>query len=262
MKLVITPIGIESSTGGQYAPILDDGRFIYIPIPDYSIKNPKHYEILSDLKSFHKNICNYSYDLKTYCEIPINVWPEFPNKKFMGDFLSDRKYKGYPLKSYIPHFDPEFRTFAYGEGSHNKAKTISTLKEGDILVFYMSLIPPFQNKAKGKFIVGYFTIEKVFDFRFSGIKLNYHNVDERIKHNMHIIRRDPDPVIAVGKPSESRLYRHSLQFTDNIKWEILDEIFEKTGWPHMTKKIHMGTKVLEREYARKFHELIVNHDTS
>jgi len=144
MKLIITPIGIESSTGGQYAPILEDCRFIYIPIPEFSIRNPEH----------QKKFSEYFYNLKTYSEIPIESWPEYPDKKFIGDFLSDRTFKGYPLKSYVPHFDPEFKTFTYGEGSHKKAKTLFTLNERDILVFYMSLISLFQNKAKGKFNSG------------------------------------------------------------------------------------------------------------
>ena len=256
MKIIITPIGIESSTGRQYAPVLEDGRFIYIPIPEFSTQNPKHQEIISNLKSLQKN----SYNFKTYNEIPIEPWLEYPENKHIGDFLSNRTYLGYPLRSYIPHFDPEFITLTYGEGSHNKAKTLSSLEKGDMLVFYMSLSPPFQNKSKGKFIVGYFTIEKVYDYRFKGVILDYNNIDNRIKNNMHIIRRDIAPVIVVGKPNESRLFKYALQFTDNKRWEILEEILQKIRWPHKTNIVHMGIKVLYGAAAKKFRDLVINHE--
>lgn len=263
MKINLVPIGIESSTGGDYAPILDDGRFIFIPIPEtkpeFSVNHQKHQEFISDLKLFHENSTNYSHDLKPYYEIPIKPWPEFPTMKYLGDFLGEQNYNGYPLNSYIPHFDPEFKTFTYGEGSQNKAKSLSTLKEGDMLVFYMSLIPPFKNKAKGKFIVGYFTIETIFDYRFRKLKLDFKNIDDRIKNNMHIIRKDKDPVIAVGKMKESRLFKHAFQFT-NEKWEILPNILEKIDWHFKTNKLIRGIRVLNGLDAEKFKRLIINYD--
>lgn len=239
------------------------GRFIFIPIPEtrpeFSVRHPNHQEFISDLKLFHKSRSNYFYELKPYYEIPIKPWSEFPTMKFLGDFLGEQNYNGYPLNSYIPHFDPEFETFTYGEGSHNKAKSLSTLRKGDMLVFYMSLSPPLKNRAKGKFIVAYYTIEKVFDYRFGTAKLNFNDIDERIKNNMHIIRRDKEPVIAAGKMNESRLFNHALQLT-NEKWEILPNMLEKIDWPFKTNKLIRGTRVLEGRSAEKLKELIINHD--
>ncbi len=260
MKILIVPIGIESSTGGQYAPILDDGRFLFIPIPEFSIENPIHNEKVAELRLFHKNVYKNSYDLKTYNEIKIDPWPEFPNRIYMGDYLGDGKYKGYPLTSYIPHYDPEFNTFTYGEGSEAKAKALSNLDRGDMLVFYMSLIPAFRRRAKGKYLVGYITIEKIFDFRFSGQNLNYSKIDKRIGNNMHIIRKDERPVIAAGNPNESRLFKKAIQFTDNKKWNILPDIIKQIGWPHKTTIVHMGLKKLERNYAKKFCEFVLSYD--
>ncbi|KKM70342.1 hypothetical protein LCGC14_1441700 [marine sediment metagenome] len=263
MRIYIVPIGIESSTGGYYAPILDDGRFIFIPIPEtnpkFSVHHPKHQEFIFDLERFHKRFHKNLYNLKPYNEISIKPWPEFTTIKKQGDFLGKHNYNGYPLNSYIPHFDPEFKTFTYGEGSQNKAKTLSSLKEGDILAFYMSLMPPFKNKAKGKFIVGYFTIETIFDYRFGNQKLDYKFIDNRIKNNMHIIRRDEEPVIAVGKKSESRLFEHALQFTDE-KWEILPNIIKRIDWQFKTKKLIRGTRILKEENSEKFKELIITHN--
>ncbi len=260
MKVLIVPIGIESKTGGQYAPILDDGRFLFIPIPEFSIENPKHKEKIAELKIFHKNVYKTSYDFKTYNEIKIDPWPEFPNRRHMGDYLGDGKYRGYPLTSYIPHYDPEFNTFTYGEGSEAKAKALSKLDKGDMLVFCMSLIPAFRSRAKGKYLVGYITIEKIFNFRFNGQNLDYSKIDKRICYNMHIIRKDKSPVIAVGKPNESRLFKKAIQLTDNKKWNILPDILKQIDWPYKTSIVHMGLKKLMGDYAKKFCEFVYSYD--
>jgi hypothetical protein len=118
-----------------------------------------------------------------------------------------------------------------------------------MLAFYSSLARPVQAKVLGKFLVGYFTIEEIFDYRFSGNKIDYNNIPERIKNNFHIIRTDIQPVIAAGKPEESWLYEHALQFTNREGWEILPEILERISWPFKTNVLGRGTRILEGQDA-------------
>ena len=108
--------------------------------------------------------------------------------------------------------------------------------------------------------MGYFTIETIFDYRFKNIRLNYYEVDDRIKNNMHIKQADSEPVIAKGKPSESRLFRHALQFTDSEEWKILPSILNKIEWTFPTKKVLRGTRKLKGEAAEKFRALLISHN--
>ncbi|MFO8019057.1 MAG: hypothetical protein R6U96_10500 [Promethearchaeia archaeon] len=260
MKVAIFPIGIESSSGRQYSPVMDDGRFHYIPIPEFSLKKQADVKKLGNILYVHKRLINNKYDIRTYEHIEVEKWPEYPNLTTLGDFLENRIYLGAPIRSYIPHYDPEFITCTYGEGSNNKAKTLSELRKNDMLAFYMTLARPIQRKVLGKFLVGYFIIEEVFDYRFSGESLDYHAVPERILHNFHVIRTDLKPVIAAGSVSESRLFRKALQFTDNTNWEILPDILEQIEWPFDTTVLGRGTRILRGQAAEIFRAFLEAYD--
>src|SRR5271157_1370139 len=169
-KAVLYPIGIESSTGGQFGPIFQDKTFIYIPIPEF----PRAYleDKIQQCGDTDPSLLDYD---NPYQEIMIPQCPEIPQAHTMGDCMarhrwsSSVEYQGKkysaPLPSWTPHFDPEFTSFTYGEGSHNKAKTLSDLQEGDLLLFYASLSPPIQQEPTKKYLVGYFEILTVFNFK-------------------------------------------------------------------------------------------------
>jgi hypothetical protein len=104
------------------------------------------------------------------------------------------------------HFDPEFKTFTYGDPT-SKRKYLLKLEKDGILVFYAGLSPYQNDKQKaGLYIIGYFTIQEILDFneltkeQIKGCYKKYYN-------NAHIKRNygTEDLVIIVGKRSLSRL---------------------------------------------------------
>ncbi|MHA1755165.1 MAG: hypothetical protein ACTSVV_00240, partial [Promethearchaeota archaeon] len=232
-KVALFPIGIESSTGGQYGPIFKDKKFEYIPIPHA----PRSYyeDLINDdtLDIKIRDLFSILQKFQTYREIPITPHREMPNMSVMSDYLLEKnwKFKFFdlktnikksilrPLPDWIPHFDPEFNTFTYGEGSQHKASTISRLKKGDLLIFYASLSPPIQKEPVKKYIIGYFIIEKVFNYRenLGGTPLKSSDeVPERIKFNSHIfLGMETEPVIAVGDPDQSKLLDRAIPLSDS-----------------------------------------------
>lgn len=295
MKILVVPVGIDSKEGEQYGPILEDGSFIFVPFPEFSIEDNKK---KNTIKRGISMIRDLNYDLRPYSEIPVEPLSEHPDKKFMGDYLLDKDYKGHPIRSYIPHADPDFKHFTYGEGSDKKAKALTNLKEDDMIVFYSSLCKPYRNQFQAKYLIGYFTIEDIYDFRFSNKELKiyiekdifpiiadirigkrdevykysddrFKPLDIRVKHNFHIIRGDgiisdkngnktAQPIIAVGKPDKSRLFPHALQFT-NKNMEILDK-FMKFWSEKYTNRLIRGLRYIEGEKAEKFKAFILSYD--
>lgn len=251
-KTALFPVAIESSSGNQFGPIFPDKKFRYIPIPEF----PKNY-VLDILAAAGNPLDVTCYD-HSYREIP-EILPtnaQNPPTKCLGDYLAEDMYPLYenkkiiyraPLPDWAPHVDPEFTTFTYGEGSHNKAKTISTLHPGDLLLFYASLSPQnLQGPAK-KYIIGYFTIKQIRNFRsrLKGDDLDYRNIPADILNNFHILRYDEDPVLAVGDENASQLLETAIPMTD-AQYIVYPELVKFIPWHFPTQKIHMGTRIFPR----------------
>jgi hypothetical protein len=83
---------------------LDDGRFEYIPIPE---SKP-------------------TTESRRFSEIP-GRWGET-----LAEYASN-------LADEVPHFDPEFTTYTYGDSSQNKRSQLRRLGEDDLLIFYAGL---------------------------------------------------------------------------------------------------------------------------
>jgi len=156
MKVVFFPIGIDTKNGNQLAPILKDGRYLYIPVPGVCLTPIElilaRGKIINTINiEWTKLLINR---LNPYKSIQIEVFSEYPNKKFMGDFLENKIYKKFPILDYIPHYNPDLENLTYGEGSENKAKTLSRMKKVDYIIFYESFSHPLKNQFLGKFLVG------------------------------------------------------------------------------------------------------------
>ncbi|NVM31692.1 MAG: hypothetical protein HWN65_22835 [Candidatus Helarchaeota archaeon] len=261
-KAVLYSIGIESSTGGQYGPIFEDKSFIYIPIPDFTR------EYFTDLlgspnlsepqRTLLKNYLNPKITL-SYREIPAIKSNGKRTGKVLADFLKETLWSAYmvdlftqewtgtkysaKLSDWIPHFDPEFESYTYGEGSYNKAKTISELKKGDVLIFYASLKPVRREGPIKKYIIGYFIIEAIYNYKVScgGTPLDYANVPDRIAKNGHVVFIDPEPVIAVGAPQESHLLHTAIPFTDQ-EFQVYPELADFIPWDYPTRRIPRGVR--------------------
>lgn len=214
MKIALIPVGIDSREGRQLSPILKDGRFIFIPVPqlyleplDIVLSRSTFIKIKNINEIFPQRI---SRKMHPYKDISIEPWIEFPDKIRMGDFLQDRIYKGYPIREYIPHYDPNFDDFTYGEGDENKAKFLKRLEPKDIILFYASLSEPLKNKFQGKYLISFFEVERIYDYYFENKRIflrslssdsekdyefrivdkeekSFPELDEKIKSNFHIV---------------------------------------------------------------------------
>jgi len=131
MKAMLLRVGIDKGTDGTLAPIFADGSFEYIPISEGDSRSKED-------RTYRNTIGRTGKLLSVY----------LPSK------IAGRKI----------HFDPEFKTFTYGDPTI-KRNYLLKLGTGDLLVFYAGL-KPFEN-AKHKeslYLIGYFTIKKVIDF--------------------------------------------------------------------------------------------------
>jgi len=97
VKGLLLRIGIDKGVGGCLAPIFRDGSFEYIPIPER---------------------CATS-ETRTYAHITGR------SGKVLADFVPRR------LHNSVPHIDPEFETFTYGDPTPNKRRQLARLARGE-----------------------------------------------------------------------------------------------------------------------------------
>lgn len=201
-------VGIDKGTGGCLAPIFQDGSFEYIPIPETCATSE------SNVYKSMKGRCGKSF-------------AEFVGRNYWYSH---------------PHFDPEFKTYTYGGPAPKKRNPLSELQcPSGILIFYAGLEPNGWKpegwaRRKGGaysrlFVIGYFTIEKVYDFKkipklqweqdFSEVPNNAHSkIYSRLKTlNVDVGCTDDDPftslVIVKGCPEDSSLFSKAIPLGDD-----------------------------------------------
>ena len=101
MKAMLLRVGIDKGTDGTLAPIFADGTFEFIPISERDKSK--------ESRAYREVIGRSGKSLSIY--LPKKIWNR------------------------IPHFDPEFETFTYGDPTAKK-KYLLKLKKDDLLVFY------------------------------------------------------------------------------------------------------------------------------
>jgi len=192
MKGLLLRVGIDKGTGGSLAPIFQDGSFEYIPIPETCATSES----------------NVYKSMKGRCSKPLT---DFVKKNHWYSHL---------------HHDPEFTTYTYGDPASPKRNQLSGLLPGDMLLFYAGLEPKEGWAGKPRlFIIGYFTIEKVYDFKKEP-KAKWEKVFNQVPNNAHskIYNRlkalnveysDDNLVIVRGCPKNSRLFPKALPLGDD-----------------------------------------------
>lgn len=181
-NVLLLRVGIDSGTGNGHGPLFQDNSFEYIPIPE------------------GKNGPQTSED-RTYADI--------------SDSASGTLADHVPhLADQIPHFDPEFESYTYGDPSPNKRSQLSRLASGDLLIYYSSLRPQDVDVGARLHAIGYFTVDEVFDLEEID-QSERAVVLDKVANNAHAKRtgltpsmsvRDNFPVIVTGRPTESRLF--------------------------------------------------------
>ena len=103
MQVVLLRVGIDTGSGGIHGPLLADGSFEFIPIPD----------------GFRIDSRTYGNALGRYGRPFVDYFPGGRRSEVAGCSM---------------HVDPEFETFTYGDPTPPK-RGLRRLQPGDLLVF-------------------------------------------------------------------------------------------------------------------------------
>src|SRR5206468_7575922 len=107
-EVVLVRVGVDAGSGGVQGPLYPDNTFGYVPIPDGGNVDPRKYGNTLD-ERHGRRLVEY---------FPLSRQPNMAKQSI--------------------HFDPEFKTFTYGDPNTLKAR-LRHLEPGDLLVFYCGL---------------------------------------------------------------------------------------------------------------------------
>ena len=186
MQIVLLRVGIDTGAGGIHGPLLEGGKFEYIPIPDNSGL---------DARTYGNTRGRYGRKLIAY--FPLNLQNRNRNQSI--------------------HFDPEFKTFTYGDPTTLKA-SLRRLQEGDLLVFYAGLRGWDIHVEPGLYIIGYFRVlcaGLATDFSRTDLKRLF----SRNFHVMHpkVFREQRSNLVLVKGGPESRLLTKAVPISTYAK---------------------------------------------
>jgi len=201
MKILFLRVGIDTGCGKTLAPMFDDYRFEYIPIPESASLQSEKGVRYSDIRA------------RT-------------NTGVLSDILRRDEYA---------HYDPEFRTFTYGEPNRPKSSQIGRLGKGDYLVFYAG----FQGESIQRgtcFVIGFFEIDKVYLMPENICSWPPKSLSF-LENNAHFMRSIPEPtlVVAKGNPQKSRLLVNAKQLSDGSH-TVLPEVESIIGFGGSVKR--------------------------
>ncbi len=195
MKALLLRVAIDTGSGGNLAPILPDGRFEYIPIPE--------------LKP--------TLETRTYGEMAARTGGA------LADFLSAT------LRNRVPHIDPEFLSFTYGDPTASKRRQLLRLEPDDLLVFYAGLKPNDGRDVPRPYIIGYFDVRRIYDFERMTTRERTAACVE-IGENAHLKRVTSDKglVVVQGHANTSRLLHRALPLGDP-GYRVLPDLTSRIG---------------------------------
>ena len=168
-QVVLLRVGMDSGVGGIQGPLLDKGRFDYLPIPDdWNDDNPVTYG---------KTVGRHG--------------------RLLFEYWSGKRREKYRLKGI--HFDPEFDTFTYGDPTTPK-QSLRWLEKGDLLVFYAGLqrwsVKVGYHGDPHLYIIGYFLVEKAGHIKDLFDKYTRNEIEREFGRCIHVVK---------GRPVEKRL---------------------------------------------------------
>ena len=156
MTVALIGVGADDSNSNPYPTVYDDGSFEYIPIPEAhpTIENRTYGTIARDHNGGSLSRARESDT--TLADVLEYIRPTGDSgETYMGDHLSN-----HPL-----HYDPNFSALTYGEVKSRNKNQIRYLnpEADDILAFYTGLTHQGSTKPH-RYIIGYFTVNKIIDF--------------------------------------------------------------------------------------------------
>ncbi|MDS0474722.1 hypothetical protein [Natrinema sp. 1APR25-10V2] len=145
MTVVLAGIGADSTNLGALAPLYDDGRFEYVPIPEKTRETTES-ETLG------------SWQLRAGDGVAADLTTRITPQPVRG---GTETVTGDALASWPLHHDPNFDALTYGE--HRTSGYVSRLRaleSGDVVGFYAGLRRPDGDRAH-RYLIGYFTVDDV-----------------------------------------------------------------------------------------------------
>ncbi len=164
-KAMLIRIGMDLGTSAALGPVFPDGRFEYIPIPEWNRKTMETRTYANTTGHLGKRYSEY---------LPNRLW----NKRL--------------------HHDPDFEACTYSESSVKRIY-LRRMQKGDILAFYAGL-KPFRvpGGKEGLYLIGYLVVDEMLDFDSMGEAERRSNSLQHAK-NAHILATDlKGLVIIVG----------------------------------------------------------------
>ena len=220
--ILLLRVGLDSSSGRGHGPLFEDNSFEYIPIPESSETTEE----------------------RTYDDLPART----------GGRLSEHAPH---LASRVPHFDPEFESFTYGDPSKNKRSQLSRLTTNDLLIFYSSLSPKDVDVGARLCVIGYFVVDTVYDL--AAMSPDERDATfEKVENNAHVKRegltrevphRETYPVIVKGQPERSQLLTEPLPLGDR-KRKVLPWVADIIGFERDLTRAGVA-RVLDEDNAEE-----------
>lgn len=141
MTVVLIGIGADRENTVPMPPLMDDGSFDYLPIPeDYESAGPTYSEY--QLPNFGGSVLDFVDKIRPGGD---------------GEWIQERD----KIASKRLHHDPNFEDLTYGDvvGTRKASRIYSDLEEGQLIGFYAGL----QTDYKHRYIIGYFTVDEIDD---------------------------------------------------------------------------------------------------
>ena len=205
-RILFLRVGMDLGYGGL-GPLFPDGTFEYVPIPE----NPK--------KASSRSLRFSQISARSGGSLEQFVLPRY--------------------RCASAHYDPEFETFTYGDPTKYKRGQLRRLMREDLLVFYAGLRPPEQRTGSRLYLIGYFTVQKIYE-----VTLQQPWPLPTLQHlwaNAHFRRNacDPGLVVVEGSPKASRLLRIAVPLS-NQRQEVLPDLQDRLGLTGSIKRAGAG----------------------
>ncbi|WP_049927330.1 Nmad3 family putative nucleotide modification protein [Halopiger goleimassiliensis] len=206
MTVVLAGVGADTTNLGALAPLYDDGRFEYVPIPEKT-RETSETETLGSW--------TLRADGRTAADLTTRIDPQPVRGE--ADPVTGEALESWPL-----HRDPNFTALTYGE--HRTSGYVSRLRAlepGDIVGFYAGLRGPDGNRSH-RYLIGYFTVADVAvvrpetprERREAILEANPENAHAKRARDGDLYRADKTVVIVDGREPGGLFDRHPIRLSD------------------------------------------------
>ena len=189
MTVVLAGIGADSTNVGALAPLFDDGRFEYVPIPEKTRETREH-------ATFGSWSLRHSDGVAA--DVTTRIYPQPIHDE-------TKSVSGPALESWPLHHDPNFEALTYGEHRAGYVSRLRSLERGDVVGFYAGLRssaesgPTSGGGTAHRYLIGYTTVNEVDVISPETPQTERERVLERHAENAHAKRAIDGELYHAGK---------------------------------------------------------------